>query len=161
MKVLPLLLSAALLASCATPYQSSGFAGGFEETRLAPDVFRVSFAGNAYTRTQRAQDLAMLRAAELTLHHRFTHFALLNEQNEVAQQQFQTGGYATTTGTVYGVGQTAYYSGQTYYNPGQTITMNKPRTAILIRCFRSDPKVEMAFDAAFLKHSLKTKYKIK
>ncbi len=50
------------LSGCATSYQQRGFAGGYSETQLAPDVFRVNFEGNGYTSSERAQDFALLRA---------------------------------------------------------------------------------------------------
>jgi hypothetical protein len=46
----PLILCfAGFLASCATPYESTGFLGGYSDTALAPDVYRISFQGNGYT----------------------------------------------------------------------------------------------------------------
>lgn len=60
-----------LLEGCATSHQEKGFTGGYSETQLAPDVFRVNFAGNGYTSSERAQDFALLRAAELSLVHEF------------------------------------------------------------------------------------------
>ena len=60
--VLPIILSA-----CATTYQPQGLSGGFSETQLDTNVFKVSFRGNGYTHAERAEDLALLRSAELTL----------------------------------------------------------------------------------------------
>ncbi len=67
------------LSGCATSYQQKGFTGGYSETQLAPDVFRVNFQGNGYTSSERAQDFALLRAAELSLERGFRYFALLDE----------------------------------------------------------------------------------
>jgi hypothetical protein len=75
--ILPLALA---LGGCATAYQPTGLEGGYEETQLAPDVYRVSFRGNAVTEPERAQDFALLRAAELTLQNGYTHFAVSSEQ---------------------------------------------------------------------------------
>ena len=75
-------IAAVVFASgCATPYQSNSLTGGFSDTRLAPDVFRVTFRGNGYTSDERAQDFAMLRAAELSLQHGFTCFAIFDERH--------------------------------------------------------------------------------
>jgi hypothetical protein len=63
---------------CATPYQQSGYRGGFTETRLAPDIFAISFAGNSFTSPERVSDFALLRAAELTLNNGYNRFTLLN-----------------------------------------------------------------------------------
>lgn len=56
-----------LLASCATSYQSKGLTGYFSETKLAPDTVQIRFNGNGYTRRERTNDFAMLRAAEVCL----------------------------------------------------------------------------------------------
>lgn len=80
-KMVMLCFIAGLLSSCATSYQTVGFTGGYSETQLAPDIFRVVFRGNGYTSRQRSQDFAMLRAAELVLTNKFTYFAVLRESN--------------------------------------------------------------------------------
>lgn len=80
MKVNIVLWSLGLIAAvgCATPYQQSGYRGGFTETRLAPDIFAISFAGNSFTSPERVSDFALLRTAELTLNKGDNRFTLLN-----------------------------------------------------------------------------------
>ena len=46
--------------------------GGFTESQLDTNVFRVTFKGNGYTSPDRAEDMALLRSAELALQHGFT-----------------------------------------------------------------------------------------
>lgn len=70
-----------MLAGCATGYHEMGITGGFAETRLAPEVYRVTFEGNGYSDPVRVQDFAMLRAAELALAHGFTHFVLIDARD--------------------------------------------------------------------------------
>ena len=53
MKAMTMVVAAALLAGCATPYQASGLRGGYTETRLDDNVYQVSFDGNAYVSAQR------------------------------------------------------------------------------------------------------------
>ncbi len=148
------------LVGCSTPYQSNGFRGGFTETQLAPDVFRVTFRGNAYTSGERAQDFALLRAAELTLRSGHTFFAIVNESNATTASSFTTPSQTTTTGNVSAVGNTAYYSENTTTMPGQTYTFFRPSSGMLIRCFTMKPEGIFTFDAAFLQNSLKQKYNI-
>lgn len=71
-----------LMAACATGYQSSGFTGGFKNTQLSPDVFRVSFSGNAFTSSDRVQDFALLRAAELTLANNAQYFTVITSADQ-------------------------------------------------------------------------------
>jgi hypothetical protein len=48
--------SVTILAGCATPYQPMGALGGYQEERLAPDIYRVAFYGNGYTNPQTAAE---------------------------------------------------------------------------------------------------------
>ncbi|MBW7895673.1 MAG: hypothetical protein H3C27_11210 [Opitutaceae bacterium] len=150
-----------LLTGCATSYQSSGFTGGYSETKLAPDVVRVVFHGNGYTRQERAQDLALLRAAELTLEAGCSYFVVISKNSDTKAQSFTTAGTSHTTGSAYVVGNKAYYSGQTTHYPGQTVTFYKPKTGILVQFLKEKPSEGFVFDAAFLVEELKKKYGIK
>lgn len=79
---LNLLAVLCFLVSCgATPYQCGigKYTGGYTETQMAPDTFRVVFAGNGFTPTQMAQDFATLRAAELALEKGFGYFVVVSE----------------------------------------------------------------------------------
>jgi hypothetical protein len=73
-----------IMASCATPYQSVSIVGGYSDTALAPDVYRVSFQGNGYTGLGRAKDFAMLHAADTTLSHGFRYFTIVDKENRTA-----------------------------------------------------------------------------
>ena len=159
--ILTILVGAMLLSGCATSYQSTGLSGGYSETKLAPDVVRVIFRGNGYTKIERAQDFALLRASELSIQAGFPYFVVLNEQNDSKAQSINTPGTAYTTGSAYAVGNQAYYQGQTTYVPGQTITIYRPETGILVQFLKEKPQGTFAFDAAFLVNSLKEKYSVK
>ena len=126
-------------SGCATSYHTTSYTGGFSETQLAPEVFRVFFRGNGYTSGERAQDFALLRAADLTLQHGFTHFAIVDENNSTTTQSFTTPGQAYTTGSAFATGNMATYSSYTTYTPGQTYTFYKPQTGLLIKCFQEKP----------------------
>lgn len=160
-EIILLTIICAYLSGCATSYQSTGFTGGYSETQLAPDVFRVVFKGNGYTSRQRSQDLAMLRAAEVVLKNDFTHFAVINESNTTQVHSFTSSGSAQTTGTAIRSGNYVTYSGSTSYSPGQTTTFYKPEAGLLVRGFKAKPDGIFAFDATFLKDSLRKQYGIK
>lgn len=149
-----------VLNGCATSYQQKGFTGGYSETQLAPDVFRVNFQGNGYTSAERAQDFALLRAAELSLERGFKYFALLDEASSNKLSTFTTPGSAYTTGSAYGSGNYATYSGHTTYTPGQTFLISKPHTGVLVRGFTNKLDDIYTFDAEFLRQSLKRKYNV-
>lgn len=179
MKATTLIWVAATLSltfSCATPYQSSSFRGGYSDTVLAPDTFRVVFRGNGYTPPERAQDFALLRAADLTLQYGFTCFAIVDEQNTTTTHTYTTPGRADTT--AYGTGSSSgniylnpyggTYSGTsnvqvnatTTYTPPETHVFYKPQTGLLIRAFQAKPDGIFTFDAGFLQQSIKGKYRI-
>src|SRR5438552_803630 len=69
----------ALLFGCATPYAGNGLLGGYSDTALAPDVYRISFQGNGFTSPERSQDFAILHAADLTLSHGYHYFGIINQ----------------------------------------------------------------------------------
>jgi hypothetical protein len=169
--------SLCLLAGCATPYQSTGFTGGFSDTQYAPDAFRVVFRGNGYTSPERAQDFALLRASELTIQHGYTCFAIVDENDSTRTFSYTTPGHADTTayGTGYSSGNiylnpyggtysgtsSAYVNASTTYTPPQTYVFYKPQTGLLCKCFQTKPDGIFTFDAAFLEQSLTQKYHIK
>ena len=62
----PILFLIVLHIGCATGYQKEGFGGGFNETQLSKNVWRIHFRGNAFIRKDKTQDFLMLRNAELT-----------------------------------------------------------------------------------------------
>jgi hypothetical protein len=161
MKSLFVAFLAFLFCSCATPYKSSGIAGGYSDTALAPDVYRISFQGNGYTSKQRAQDFAVLRAADLTLSHGYRYFAVVNETEGGRSGTVNTPGYSYTTGSAVAVGNYAYGNAHTTYVPGASIPFYFPESGLVIRCFKERPEGIFAFDAAFVSHSLREKYQLK
>lgn len=145
---------------CATTYQPKGFSGGFSETMLAPDVARIRFNGNGYTSGERAQDFALLRAAEVMLGSDLPYFAVLDEKTDTKIGTYTSPGTSTTTGTVNTYGNYGTYMANSTYNPGQTYVFYKPETGLLVRGFKERPEDIFAFDAAFIVRTIKAKYKI-
>ena len=70
------LVASALLTACATPYQQSGFGGGYTDEKIDDTHFRVKFAGNGYASSDRVWAFWMYRCAELTQDKGYTHFSL-------------------------------------------------------------------------------------
>ena len=159
-KTLILAVLTTLISGCATKYQSVGFTGGFTETQLAPDVFRVSFSGNGYTSGDRVQDFALLRAAELMLANNFPYFVLIDSADQSQTGTVVVPGSSQTTGTVRSSGSHATYSSTTTTNPAQVYNVYRPGVGLMVRGLKSPPEQEFAFDAAFIVKTLKAKYKI-
>ncbi|MBX9637995.1 hypothetical protein [Nitrosomonas sp.] len=150
-----------LMAACATGYQSSGFTGGFKNTQLSPDVFRVSFSGNAFTSSDRVQDFALLRAAELTLANNAQYFTVITSADQSRIDAHVSPGSSHTSGTVSTYGNTGYYSGTTTYSAPQVQTYYKPGVGMMIRTFQAKPEGGDVFEANFIANSIRTKYRIK
>ncbi|MGZ6016623.1 MAG: CC0125/CC1285 family lipoprotein [Phenylobacterium sp.] len=82
------LVLAAGLGGCVspTPYQPLTRAhagqGGYSETRIEPDRWRVTFAGNAVTSRETVEGYLLYRAAELTLQNGSDWFAMVDRQTD-------------------------------------------------------------------------------
>jgi hypothetical protein len=142
---------ASLLGGCATPYQSSGYAGGFSETQLAPNAFRVRFNGNGFTASERTADFVLLRSAELALGHDFRYFGVVAEGTDVRAQSFTTPQSAYTMLSPDGRTATTQFVG------GQTFTAFKPASTTSIICFSENPQGTL-YDAEFVTRSIRSKY---
>jgi len=153
-----LLIVCFTLSACATSYSSSGVGGGYSDTKLSPDMFRVKFNGNGYTTPDRAQDFALLRAADLTLTNGYSYFAVINESNQVSHESYTTPGQVNTYGNYNS--STGTYSATSYYNPGTTLDFYMPSAGLLIQCFHTKQQNWPTFDAAFLESSIRGKYKL-
>ncbi|MDY0354671.1 MAG: S1C family serine protease [Sedimentisphaerales bacterium] len=72
-------------AGCGTGSRSArpSVAGEYASRREDFNVFSVRYSGNAFVSQEKAVDLAMLRAAELTLEHGFEYFVVIGSQSEV------------------------------------------------------------------------------
>jgi len=137
------------LGGCATGYHRERFSGGFSETQLDYNMWRVSFAGNGYTNSERAADFALLRGAELALNGGFTHFAIADAASSTSDalittptQSFTTGAHTTTYG-------------------GYTFVVSAPTATNTIVCFNGKPDIQaIVYDAHFVYESITHKYGI-
>ena len=147
------------VSGCVTPYQSSGFAGGFSETQLGPNMFKVRFKGNAYTSPEKAADYTLLRCAELTLAKGFHYFIILNEQSYSTTYKYRTPTHTSGSATATTSGGVTTASGKATSYGGQTIELAKPRSENLVQCFQEEPSGVLAvYDASFLQQSLRAAY---
>ena len=150
------------LGGCATSYQAQSFSGGFSETQLDKNVFRVTFKGNGYTQSERAEDFALLRSAELALKHGFSHFAIVDGRQSTDYGVMTTPTQSYTTGSVTAYGNTAYGSARTTTTGGQSFIIKKPSSTNTVVCFNGKPENGMfVYDAQFIYDSLSKKYEIK
>jgi hypothetical protein len=160
-KLLPVIATVSILAGCATAYQPQGFSGGFTETQLDTNVWKVSFKGNGYTKGDKAEDFAMLRSAELSLANGFTHFAFASSKTGVETSAMTTPTTSHTTGNASIYGNTISGSSTTRTYGGETIFISKPSASNTVVMFKGKPDLNtMVYDANFICNSLGTKYKV-
>jgi hypothetical protein len=146
------------LAACATPYQARSLTGGFSDTRLDANTFRVEFLGNAYTARERVETYLLRRAAEVTLENGYDYFVLLTAGTErnVAAVTMPGTYTATTTGSAYAIGSSAYGSAVTTgtYVPGATIPVSHYGASAIVKAFkgRKPSDLASAFNAREILH---------
>ena len=150
---------ALLLASCATGYQEKGLTGGFSETQLGENIFRVSFNGNAYTSMERAADFTLLRSAELAVENGFSYFVIIDEDQSTELSTYTTPTQSHTTANVYGSGNYATGTATTTTTGGQTYVYSKPRSTNTIVCLHDkDQASGIVYDSSFVIKSIREKY---
>lgn len=161
-------------SGCATEYQRQGLTGGYTDTRIQDDIFRVGFKGNGYTSTERAADLALLRCAELALENGYKYFVIMGQNEETKTSAYTMPVTANTTASSFGnvnlYGGNGYaqgtysgnYYGTTTYSGGQTFLIDTPSTSMVIKCFKEKPDISgMIFDAEQIRTNIKQSYGIK
>lgn len=127
------IIVAAALSGCATPYEPSGLMGGFDEVRVSANSYRISVQGNGYTSSERAEQIMMLRAAELTLQNGYTHYAIQGRETATDKELIYTG----------------VYTGYT--------NISRPRGAYIITMLKGPDIPPGAFDARLIESELRNK----
>lgn len=162
-------LVSGVLVGCATPYQPSGFSGGYTEMAYGNDIYFVAFRGNGFTSSETVQGYALRRAAELTINKGYKYFIVINGGTSVSTQVMQTPTTVQThsNGNFYGsgFGHTSYsgnsafsnynYSGYgssnsyTTINPGTQYNVNKYNSGITIKMLHNK-NYPQAYDAVVI-----------
>jgi hypothetical protein len=171
-RLLLIALAGCLFWGCATPYRPLKGGRGYSESQIATNEFSVSFQGNGQTSLEQDYDFVLLRAAEVTLEHSFSNFAVMDVTNTssakpyTVHQRFYantpaemslapsalgfpatSAGYSLSSGVIYDVKEQ-----RIYFEPG---------TILRIKCFATKPEKPFTYDGAELRASLKRKYKLR
>lgn len=150
-----------ILMGCATGYQSQGLTGGFTETQLDINVWKVNFVGNGYTSGERAEDFAMLRSAEIAIANGFTHFAFISSKNNIESSSITTPttSYTTANANINGNNIAGNATTRTY--GGNTYVISKPSANNTVMMFKGKPNTNtITYDASFICNSLGKKYEV-
>ena len=148
------------LQGCATSYQSDSFTGGYSETQLDENVFKVSFRGNGYTRRDRVSDFTLLRSAELAIQNGFNYFVVIDANSYTSTSTHTTPTTTNTTASAYGTGNYAYGNATSTTTGGQTYNISKPSSSNTIVCFKEKPSSGFSYSSNFIYKSLTEKYGI-
>jgi hypothetical protein len=161
MRYVSVLFSLAFTFGCATGYQAQGFTGGFAETQLRQDIFRVAFEGNAYTSAERAADFTLLRSAELVQENGYKYFVIIDEAQSIETSTYTSPTTTNTTANVYGSGNYATGTATSTTYGGQTYHYQKPRSSNTILMLHDQDAVSgIAYEASFIIQSLREKYNL-
>lgn len=154
-------LIAIFIQGCATTYQRTGFTGGYSETQLDENVFKVSFRGNGYTGRERVSDFTLLRSAELALENGYKYFVIIDANSYTSNSTYTTPTRSHTTGNAYVSGNSVYGSATTTTTGGQTYNISKPSSSNTIVCFKEKPDSGFSYNAEFIYKNISQKYGIK
>jgi len=154
-----------------TSYVPLDKAGGYSETQLTEDRWRVNFHGNAHTPRERVWDFCMLRCAEVTRDAGYHYFLMteIGADDSVASRTSTSSGYTQgrSTGSVnvyptYQGGASGSYSGtyKGYTTPPVTTTSThvSPGLWMIIKCLHEEPPTKDAYDAEIIAQSVRQKY---
>ncbi len=138
------------LTACATPYQKGGLGGGFIETQLSQNVWKINFNGNQFTKMRRATDFCLLRGAELALENGYKYFTVLNENSHIESS-------TVTTQPM----QFRNKDGSVSYMGGGTKTVHKPRAEKTISMHHEKPfNSGIVYEAELIVLSLGDSYSV-
>jgi hypothetical protein len=158
-----LIAIAIIFSGCATPYQSESLTGGYKSMKVQDDVFKVSFRGNASTRSEQTENFVLLRCAEVTLENGYNYFVIIDSNTAIRTSTLTTPVTANTSGMLMPIGNMASYHAQTTYSGGNTRIYQRPTTTNEIKCFKEKPENMSAivYDAKQIRDNLKQAYGIK
>lgn len=150
MRKLAVVIISLALTGCATGYKPDGPLGGYSETQLDTNSFKVDYHGNAYTSRERAQDYVLLRSAEVTLENGFSHFVIADSRQE---EEISTYNEPVTTSTRQKTkvkGNTMRVRSETFTSGGGVKVQRHPRMSNTIVCFKGRPTKTAQFDGALV-----------
>lgn len=160
MKKLLVIALVACVSACSTSYQPYSYfgGGGYRDVQLSENSFRITVEANGYTSKSQAADLALLRAADLTLEKGFKHFVVVDSADQSHGMNYTTP--TTTTMNITGNKFGATGTAQTY--GGQTFYIAFPTPVLTILTFKEKPSISgMVYDAEMTSRSFRTQLNIK
>lgn len=137
------------LTGCASTYgPESLLSGGYTESLIQDNIFRVNFKGKASDSIGRVNDFALLRSAEITIQNGYSYFIVIE------------GGTTIKTGVVSTPAHINMATGM--IEGGHVSSYSKPNASIVIQCYKEKPEnvSGIIYDATQVRSNIKSQYKI-
>lgn len=148
------IMALAVLAGCTSYNEDKWYhGGGYTETPLAANTYRIDVRANAYTTPDRARKIALVRSADIALRDGYDRFIIVGADSQELQQfaGFMPGYYSSSTNaTARVIGNAIKGSANTtgFYSPATPLILNEPRVAFVVRMVRpDDPDYANGLDA--------------
>ena len=175
LSIIAVLLVAARLTACALPYKPDvpawGFGSdvaGYQDGRYGPDSFWVNYSGYWYTSRKQVDDFAFIRAAELTIAHKFKYFAVVDLSGCKRSFWHVVESVDPLNPCPLSYEPPKSYRGRartvlresTTYLTAQAATYHHRPGGLVFRAFETRPEGIFVFDAEFIFQSMRAKYGI-
>lgn len=82
MRLIAVLLSALALAGCS----ATAYKGGYGDSQVSQNVFKIDTRVNGFSPRQRAEEIAMLRASEITCLKGYQYFDVISEETKFVRK---------------------------------------------------------------------------
>ena len=129
MKKLFLITFLFILSNCSTPYQKNSFAGGYKDTQLSPNTFKVTATGNGFTSLDKVQNIVLMRASELTIDNNYDVFEIIKTNARINSSIVSTPGQTITTHIPGQAPSSATYC-------GYISTIKRPTADIVVKMYK-------------------------
>lgn len=87
-----------IVLNCSTPYQPKGLLGGYSDTHLNGNLYKVAFWGNQHTNPEDIDKYLLYRCAELSQEKGYDYFAIMDKEIDSSRQRIKVGGSRQWTG---------------------------------------------------------------
>lgn len=135
--------------------------GQYTTVPLNDHSYRVSFQGNSNMSFGTAEEITLLKSAQITLLNGFTYFKVQNDPSNRSQQPPRKA-VVYPTPSYYPYGWGGYrrpYWNDPFYDMPQVVTLDPVQVAYTIDCFKDKKSApDDAFDARLILQSLGGKY---
>lgn len=155
-----LVLTALVLGGCATtPSKPLNFnqLGHFSTTPLNAQSYRISFQARSNLSFATAEEITLVRAAQVTLQRGFQYFKVMDDPSNRSQQAPRQA-VVYSAPVYYPYASRRGYWIDPFYDRPQVVDVDPVQISYSIECFQTQEAPREAFDARLILQSLGEKY---